>query len=401
MLKSAVNKACKGEMGTEIQYIEWWTPEYICWTLDKEVLLKRKNPHWNYDATEPEETVDEYGNAVTAEKDVEGINHFTSPQMPYMFLSIFNLGDQPMDRTSLIGQNLANQDRINKRNRQIDKNVDRMNGGMVVSLGRSGLTQPQAKNVSETLRNGGVVAIPDGAPRDAIDSYAPNSLPADVYNDRVDTRERLRDIFGIRGSSSAGLNTESTVRGKIMNRGTDTDRIGGGVTEYLEQWADGWYNWLLQLAYVYDPAFQFVNGGRPPKLQVSVKEGSLLPKDSTTIANQAIELATAGKMATVDLYKRLEYPNPEELAANVWLENNAPELLYKDNPMVQQAIRMKAQAAAQAAAEEEAKAAVSGQSELENEFAKGQMQHENKMEIEAMKQEGQKVLREVPQGPSG
>ena len=52
----------------------------------------------------------------------------------------------------------------------------------------------------------------------------------------------------------------------------------------------------------------------------------------------------------IDLYKRLEYANPEELAANMWLETNAPHILFKNNPLVQEAIQM---LTAQAQAKEE------------------------------------------------
>jgi len=336
---------------TEVQFIEWWTPTYMCWTMGKNVLLKRKNPHWNYETETPAMAddqgmtpVDENGEPVM--DTAPGLNHFAIPKIPYLFLSVFNLGKQPVDDTSLIGQNLSNQDRVNKRIKQIDKNADSMNGGVVVSLARSGLSKEQAKGVTEALRKGGTVAIPDGAPDEAIRRIPGQGLPADVYNDLVDVRNRTKDIFGTRGSSAAGLESDTTVRGKLMNRNLDTDRIGGGVSEYLEQLADEIYNWLVQLLYVYDDRFQ---GKQAPKVCVSVKEGSLLPKDSTTIANQAIELAGAGKMSTIDLYKRLDYPNPEELAANVWLEVNAPEVLYADNPKVQQVMQQRAQASQNAA----------------------------------------------------
>jgi hypothetical protein len=326
----------KDDLSTEIQFIEWWTPEYMCWKMDSEILLKRKNPHWNYDEQVKTESVDDYGNQTTLEEEVPGLNHFKSPQMPYVFLSVYNIGDRPMDRTSLISQNLSNQDLLNKRNRQIDHNCDNLNGGVVVSQERSGLTPSQARNVTKALRKGGAVIIPSGSPREAIDTYQGSALPGDVFNQLQDTRNRLRDIFGTRGSTPAGLETENTVRGKIMNRGLDTDRIGGGVSEYLEQFADDIYNWFLQLLYVYDNDFRFIKGATPPKVVVSVKEGSLLPKDSITISNQAIDLCTAGKMSTLDMYKRLEFPNPEEMAVNIWLEVNAPQLLYKDNPLIQQ-----------------------------------------------------------------
>jgi hypothetical protein len=367
---AAVNDLLKDKTATEIQFQEWWTPEYMCWKLGSKIILKRKNPHWNYDGVEQDTSVDEYGNETPVQNESKGINHLTVPTMPYVFLSIFNLGDQPMDKTSLIGQNLANQDLINKRNKQIDKNADSMNGGIVVSLARSGLTQTQAKGVTEALRKGGTIVIPDGSPREAIDRYPAPGLPADVYNQLADTRSRLRDIFGVKGSSQAGLTTEDTVRGKIMARGLDTDRIGGGVSEYLEQFADDIYNWFVQLLYVYDTGFQFVKGAVPPKVCVSVKEGSLLPKDSTSIANQALDLARLNRISNLDLYKRLEFPNAEELAANVWLEANAPQLLYKDNPLVQEALAMQQQAKA---------------AEAEMKMKEDQMKYEQDMQKEKMK----------------
>ena len=336
--KKLITDLIKGDDNAEIKFIEWWTPMYTCWTINGEVLKKDKNPNWNYEDEERVENIDEFGGITT--ESIEPINHFSTPQMPYIFLSVFNLGDQPMDRTSLIGQNLANQDIINKRNKQIDKNVDKHNGGLVVSLGRSGLTQSQARGVSKTLREGGVVGIPDGSPRDAIEQYNPSSLASDVFNQLYDTRARMRDIFGVKGSSQAGLETEQTVRGKIISRGLDTDRIGGGVTEYLEQFADDGYNWFVQLLYVYDSNFRFIAGSKPPKILVSVKEGSLLPKDSSSIANQALELARLNRISNLDLYKRLEWPNPEELAANVWLQENAPHIMFKENLLIQEALNL-------------------------------------------------------------
>lgn len=328
-------------LATELGFIEWWTDQYMCWTMGEHVLLKKKNPHWNYD-TEKELPYDEQGMPQLDEQGkpmtekLAGINHLVVPKKPYLFLSVFNLGKQPVDETSLIGQNLASQDVVNKRNRQIDKNADSMNGGMVVSLERSGLTQQQAKGVTEAVRKGGTVTIPAGSVQDAIARMSAPSLPTDVFNQLQDTRIRMRDIFGTRGSSAAGLESEKTVRGKLQNRVLDTDRIGGGFSEYLEQMADGIYNWFVQLLYVYDDRY----ASKPkPKVRISVKEGSLLPKDSTTMANQAIELAGQNRMSLIDLYKALDYPNPEEMAANVWLEANAPEVLFATDTRIQQVVQ--------------------------------------------------------------
>jgi hypothetical protein len=356
-----VEKLVDKDDGTELQFIEWWTDEYTCWVLDDKVLWKAKNPHWNYDKTADGQTnVDDYGNETDAQpEENEGRNHFKVPRKPYDFLSVFNLGEQPMDKTSLIGQNLSNQDLINKRNKQITKNGDNMNGGMVVSLARSGLDEAKAKNVAKAIQNGGTVVIPDGAPLEAITRLPSPGLPNDLYNQLNDTRGRMRDIFGTRGSSPGGISSEDTARGKIISRTLDTDRIGGGISEHLEQLADNVYNWMVQLLYVYDDDYAAVPGKESPGVEVSVKEGSLLPKDSTSIANQAIQLAQAGKMSLLDLYKRLEYPNPEELAVNMWLESNSPETLFSKDPRVAQIVQQKqqaAQAAQQAEAQKNAKA---------------------------------------------
>jgi len=345
--KMVLDNDNKKALGTDIQFIEWWTAEYLCWTLaSKQVLLKRKNPHWNYDkeveaqyTDQGEQQLNEDGTPLMDKQ--EGVNHIAVPGIPFVLLSVFNLGKQPVDETSLIGQNLSSQDLVNKRVNQIDKNADSMNNGMVVSLERSGLTQQQASQVTEALRRGGVVTVPTGSVQDAVGRMSAPSLPAEIYNQLIDTRVRMRDVFGVSGSSSAGLSSEKTVRGKLQNRVLDTDRIGGGFSEYLEQMADGVYNWFVQMYYVYDE--RYLKPGKP-KVRVSVKEGSLLPKDSTTLANQAIELAGGNRMALIDLYKALDYPNPEETAANVWLEANAPEVLFTGDERVQQVIKSRQEA---------------------------------------------------------
>lgn len=391
-------------LGSDIQFIEWWTNEYMCWTIDDTVLLKVKNPHWNYEpeqatpatavAPQGAETAQEPVNPTETEGEPKPLsnpaesptvasqpintstpgmpavpqlpqtatsatalapqvpahnpnNHFQAPEMPFIFISIFNLGATPVDVTSLITQNLPQQDLINKRLRQIDKNADGMNGGVVVSEEHSGLTKDEAKNVTEALRRGGTVIIPSGSPNDAIARLPNNPLPSDVFNQLIDTRNRMYDIFGIKGITPGGIKNEDTVRGKIITKGLDTDRIGGGITEYFEQFADKIYNWTFQLMYVYDDILSKTTA-KMPKLKITVKEGSLLPKDATTKANQAIELCNSGKMSVIDMYKALEYPNPEEMAANLWLEANAPEVLFKDNPQVMQVIQAKQQAQAAA-----------------------------------------------------
>jgi hypothetical protein len=215
--KKYITDKVQGKLGTKLRYIEWWTPDYVFWTLDNEVLAKAQNPHWNY---EMRESVDELGN-VTPQAP---LNHFPVPKIPYAFLSVFNLGKHPHDDTSLISQNLAQQDLINKRHRQIDKNADNMNNGLVISLAKAGLNKEEAAQVAEAWRRGGAAVIPDGIPREAIDVLQGTSLPTDIFAQQVDTRTRILDVFGVRGSTAQGIMSEKTVRGKILTKASDGDR---------------------------------------------------------------------------------------------------------------------------------------------------------------------------------
>jgi len=234
--KKFFEEQSQGHLGTSLNYTEWWTDRMLFWTYKNEVLDKVRNPHWNYDEETTRIDVDEFGNEVEVQVAVPGKNHFNHPEKPYVFLSVFNLGKRPHDDTSLIEQNLKNQDTIDKRGDQINTNIDDMNGGWVISLANAGLTKDQAARLARSLQKGGVAVIPSGNPDAAIRRMTGSGLPADVYNSQIDARNELRGIFGITGLTPQGTQQEDTVRGKIITKGQDSTRIGGGITEYLEQW---------------------------------------------------------------------------------------------------------------------------------------------------------------------
>lgn len=354
------------KLGTKLRYIEWWTPDFLFWKYKGEILAKAKNPHWNYDSVQKiPAAMDDFGNELPgAERDIQGNNHFDSRKIPFAMLSIFNLGKAPVDDTNLIEQVIPLQDVINKRQRQIDKNADSQNSGAVVS--GDVFTKEQAAQIPNALRKGAAIWVPRGSVQSAYTRDKGVPLPAFVYESLFDYRNELRNIFGITGLSSQGIKGEDTVRGKIIIRGSDTDRASL-IIDHLEQFSDYIFNWMVQLMYVYydEPhnvsrfqgATTITNAEFVKPLVVSIKEGSLIPKDRLTIANQSVDLATAGKMSLLDLYKNLEYPNPEETAANTWLEVNAPHVLYANDPRIAQVVQQQAAVAAAEAQEGEGGAA--------------------------------------------
>jgi hypothetical protein len=336
-----IKEKCQEKLGTSMQYIEWWTDEYIFWTLEDEVLDKSKNPHWNYEK-EVQGPMDQFGNPGQPQK-VPGNNHFTIPKKPYVFLSIFNLGQHPVDDTNLIQQVLPIQDLINKRLRQIDKNADNTNGGLIISGDH--FTKEQANQATEALRRGGSIWVPSGDVNTAVKRDTGTPLPEFVYESLVDYRNELRNIFGTRGSTPQGTINEQTVKGKLLTRGQDSDRIGGGISTYLEQFSGKVFNWFTQLMYVYydEPHTAAVLGNERSKqyiqlkntdfigkLTVGVKDGSMIPKDPITQRNEAIDLWSSGALDPITFFDRLEFPNPRETAKQLFLWKSDPIQLFPD-----------------------------------------------------------------------
>lgn len=302
--------------GTKLHYIKWWYKNTdVFFTMPGKVLGKFKNPHWNY---EVEGAIDEMGNIIPG---AEAINHLKKPQAPYVFLSIFSLGLKPHDETSLVLQNISQQDGINKRYRQLDKNIDSQNNGLVVD-GRL-MTNEQAAEAAGALRRGASIVV-QGNPNEVIVQRQAPQLASDAWRSVEKSEENLANIFGTAGSTASGVESQETVRGKIMINQMDSSRIGGGVTEYIEQIADSIYNLWVQMMIVHYDTEHFVNmlgeDGEETKgiintnfikpLTVTVKEGSLVPKDPLTQRNEAVDLWSQGAIDPLNFYKKLDFPDP-------------------------------------------------------------------------------------------
>lgn len=340
LVKKFPNKAAyikekvKGKMGTMVGFIEWWADEYVFWTLDNEVLDKKKNPHFNYDG-EAIEITDKFGQVV---QDVtEPMNLFKVPQMPYGFLSVFSLDKQPHDETGLLEQNIPNQDRINKMIRQIDKNIDNMNNGIVLS--GDAIDKESAARAAKAIRNGGVVWIPTGNVSAAVTRIQSPSLPADVYNNLQIVKQDLSNIFGTTGFTPQGVKNEETIRGKILIKGQDQSR-NSAISEAIEQLYDHCYNWFIQMVFVHyelehlervlkeEEAQRYLEL-KPSffnKLLISIKEGSMVPKDPLTKRNEAVDRYASGAIDPLSYMEALDVPDPKEATRRL--------LLYQTNPQL-------------------------------------------------------------------
>lgn len=392
--KEYIRLSVDGHMGTEVTYTEWWTDEF-CFTTYKDVVLdKHKNEYFNY--PQPPVLDPLTGMEIPAP---EKKNHFAAPKKPYIFLSVFSLQERPHDITGLIEQNIPNQAKIYKRTEQIDENVSQSNNGLAFS--ENNFNQETAKQAADALTRGvGKVLVPAGGPiSEAIVRIQPGNLPDDAFRDLENSENHLRSSWGVQGISaeSPEANKNTTARGMVLNQGRDTSRIGGGISDIIEQSvARSVYNWLVQLYAVFydEPHFAAVLGiGKATEyvtissqdlgahqLIVSVAPNSMKPKDETTTMNQAVQLFESKAIGPKTLLEAMNFPNADEAAADgilyavdpmTYIRVNFPELAQQ---LAQ--VQQEQQAAAQAAQQQEMQV---NQATAEQGLSQKEQEHQQKL----------------------
>lgn len=313
-----ITTTVNSKMGTSVVTTEWWTNKYCFTTLNDMVLDKHKNEFFNYSKDKP--------------------NHFAIPKMPYTFFSVFSLQEEPHDMTNLIEQNVSNQDRINERDRQIEKNLAHGNNSIVVSdVSFTSETAHQAANALEV----GDPILAGGDIDKAIKRIPANPLPNGVLDSQNIDKETLRSIYGTLGLSASQPNEDTTARGMILNQSHDSSRIGGGVGDSLEIVAVSFFNWMLQMTYVfYDEkhyaaimgsasAVEYVGlmmVGEPRKFVVNVTPDSMQPKDELSQINQTIQLWEAKALDPIGLFKGINDPDPMASAKRLVIWSSNPQL---------------------------------------------------------------------------
>lgn len=354
--KDFILVVAKGKLGTEITYTEWWNDDYCFYTLKGVVLDKHKNPFYVYDKSEDREAEDG-----TIERfEFKGKNHFAKPKKPYTFLSVYTLGQQPHDVTSLIEQNIPNQKRITKRTQQLDYNLSRANNSDVFS--ENAWNQQTAKQAAQAMAKGHPVLAPAGAPiSESIARLAAQSVPDSFFNELEVSKNDLRSIFGTQGITATQQDEDQTARGMILNQQYDNSRIGGGIGDALEQFAKNVFNWWVQLYYVYydDRHFASIMGQMKAveyvelsrldldrQLSVSVAPDSMKPHDEITEMNQAMALWEAGAIDPKSLLTILNFPDPQQTAGQAVLWKINPQMYMQLNfPEMLQELQQAAQPA--------------------------------------------------------
>lgn len=349
--KSYIRNEVQGRMGTPVTYTEWWEDDKTYCTFSETILDKSKNPHFNYETEEE----GEFNLPVTK----DGVNHFAKPKKPYVFLSVFSLEEQPHDLTGLIEQNIPQQNLITEQIYQGNKNIRLSNNSTAFS--EDNFNQQTGKQAATAMENGDPILVPPGRPiSEAIVKFAIQALPPSFFQFMENNMNNLRSIFGTQGITAQPPNEDSTARGMILSQQYDNSRIGGGIGDSVEGVAENIFNYFVQLYYKYydEPHFasvmgqlaateyivlsndKFSNGGVPLHMVISVSPDSMKPKDELTIMNQAMELWAQKAIDLKNLLTILQFPDPQETAAQAWLYNTNPQLYGQMNfPELQKEIQ--------------------------------------------------------------
>lgn len=319
--KKEISELVAGNLGTEITYIEFWTENMVIWRYNKLILGKAKNPNYNY----------------TKKKK----NHFFEPQVPYVAVNLFDLGETIAGETSLIEQVAPLQDGVNKRKSQIDKNANIVNG-KVIGSGMNGLKKEEFASIDWSDSEEGIF-MSNGEVGDII-RQSGSPLPAFVENDMMHSISEIDNIMGTHSTTRGEREGRETATGRQILRESDRGRIdiiGRRFEEALHQLFEGW----TQIVRVYYTApktvtilnvdgskefLEYDQNSIEDGIEIKIVPGTLIPEDKASRRATALQLASAGLIDPITLFREMGYKNPEEMAKNLYLWQNDPMQLFTE-----------------------------------------------------------------------
>lgn len=311
---------------TPVGLWEYWSEdgEYIVWKMQNVILQKKLNPYiiWTDD-----------------KKFDKKANHFDYSHKPFIFLNSQNLGRHIWDDTTPVSQIISIQDGINMTQRIItDTSRDQ---GIIVGA-------QELIDRDELYKYTGApdekLSVKGADPTRALYRIDPKQLAPHVQNNLQHLLSMGDNIMGTHATTRGAKSGAPTLGQDLLYKESDYGRIDA-IVRGLERFTAEVYNWEVQMMmakYKVDHYKRVLGNEEGKKLfdmmkeynargiKIIVKPGSTLPTDKISQRQEALDLARMGKISDLDLFKRMDFPNPMEMAKNVFMQNNAPEMLYPD-----------------------------------------------------------------------
>lgn len=321
-----IKRAIYSQTSRMVTYYECWFSYWekgqksqgVCWFIPNTavVLGKMRNPNWLYKGSDKKQKI---------------ANITDEPIKPYIWFNYLNTGRSFIDETSLFDQAKPQQDILNKRGRQIMENADYANPRILVNGGA--LEQGDAdKIVNKSPKT--VVVLNKMKPEDNINNAVvkveATMLPDYVISDKYDTRNEIDTMMG---TPSVFRGEQPQNQSKTLGQDLLIKQQAGALQDDLvvvinEAYAR-YYKYLAQMFNVYMTDDYWImtkgNDGRytaillssdsiDTNVKVGVQANSNLPLDRDSQSNVAMNLAGAGLIDPLTLYRDLGLPDAEERA---------------------------------------------------------------------------------------
>jgi hypothetical protein len=325
----------------------------VCWmagTKKEGLLDKRMNPNWDWDGTEklffngqpiPDEQIPQIA---MLGMDVPGLqrektykNFFGKPRKPFIFLGYEQWGEQPLDETTRIEENILLQENYDIRGMQIVKMIDDARGKNVWSS-LSGLKRATIQDQDfddpdvDMFINGEVPKV-----HGFISREQPSTQ---MFNDLTRTRDRILAKIHISAPSRGEIQSDVATTNQIARESDFTvadDISNDTVNEVATQMAEALLH-MMKLRYTPDH-FKAVLGekGETTFLRFQndmIEDGMEVDifasgTDKLKAERQAKDEAQLGLIDPITYYKDTGRSDPEGRAEKLFLFQQNPELYYK------------------------------------------------------------------------
>jgi hypothetical protein len=304
----------KDQLKSKIKYFEFWggNGEWVCWIIParNRILEKKKNPNFDYDTPEN--------------------NIFQKPQFPYIFLNVFNLGDETslFDETSLIEESIPVQDGVT----QLEQQIIDLNEGQKRVWVASGEAMSEKKAQDLVNKTGDLMVYLDRkAPAGGLVQIQSGKPDASLFNNLSHLLGEIDNIMGIHSTTRGERAQQETLGGRQLLMGSDVGRMDL-IVRNVEQVMEEWYNSFLHMIKVYsvepvtlmsaEKVIELKPEEIPNDVMVMVKKGSTLPTDDRTRMDMAQQLASAGMIDPKTLFEEMGYANVEQRVNDLlqWLQ---------------------------------------------------------------------------------
>jgi hypothetical protein len=330
--------------------VKWEKVELVIWKYGNVILDKMLDPNFDYEGEDMYFTQDDPNDPATKRElkpeemvmrmmtgDTQGIqkeriyhNYFSKPKKPYFFFGYEQWGEQPLDETSRIEQNIRNQENLDDLGKRL---VDKLKQRVKHIWGReSGLKAGDIQKLD--MENPMLDVLVDGDLTKVHKDIQPERPDAAEYKSLQENKDRMYSVAhasAIRGELQSDVATTNQI-GREADFTTTDDLVEETINAACE-WMAEWQMQFIKLRYTEDHMMQLAGSkGATTLLRLrrdSASDGmEVTTKASTTdklkAQKNALDMANAKLIDPLTFYEDMEMSDPEGRAEKLMLFSTDP-----------------------------------------------------------------------------